>query len=155
MKIQKKPAEPIDSPDSGSSDSSNESSDENDEPRYYFRSTKLNPEAPPFISHNEIQEQNETSSNSEDAGTELGSEEEEIEQVHDNDEDEEDANHQEPWVHDNNHELPRQDEDIPPQMPRRSGRDRRPPEWFRSGDYLVGQFQQYDMGSVSGQIVYV
>ena len=89
-----------------------------------------------------------------------------LSQVQDNDEDEEgasqeeeenheDANHQEPQVHDNNHELPRQDEDIPPQMPRRSGRDRRPPELFRSGDYLVGQFQQYDMGSVSGQIVYV
>ena len=62
MKIQKKPAEPIESPDSRSSDSSNESSDENDEPQYYFRSTKLNPEAPPFISHNEIQERNETSS---------------------------------------------------------------------------------------------
>ena len=146
------------------SDSSNESSDENDEPRYYFRSTKLNPEAPPFISHNEIQEQNETSSNSEDAGTELGSEEEEIEQVQDEDEEgasqkeeenREDANHQEPQVHDINHELPRKDEDIPLQMPRRSGRDRRPPEWFRSGYYLVGQFQQYDMGSVSGQIVYV
>lgn len=143
--------------------SSESGGDSEEEQVGYYLRPRLNPRAPAFIPREEAEQRaaSESPSSSDEESQQNTSEgEEEAEQTESSSSSEEEEPQQNTSEEEDERNQSTREEEVarPPErdLPRRSTRVRRQPEWLRSGDYLVQQ--QYSdpvYGSLSGQIFYV
>jgi hypothetical protein len=148
-------------------ESSSSQSEEEEEPARYNLRQRLDPRAAEFMPRpmennvtadaEEQEEQDEEHEEEETQEEEAEEEEAQEEDAQEEQEEQEEEEQEEEEEEDSNQSTSEEEEVLarPPEreLPRRSTRERRPPEWLRSGDYLVQQLQHSN--SVYGQIFYV